>query len=126
MKKYIIITVTALLILTSFFSGCTQENTNNNDISDEVELLSHNITTYENLSTPFKEVRGTAKNIGNRIINITVEVSFYNKDNVVLYTGTYTIYNFVNGITENFIVEFWSTDQNYNDYDHYSIKLIYE
>jgi len=55
-----------------------------------------------------------------------VEVTFLNKDNVILYTGTNTIYKFVSEVTEYFIVEFFSSQPNYEDYDHYSIKLIYE
>lgn len=47
-------------------------------------------------------------------------------NNQIIYTGTYTIYNFLKGITENFIVEFRSSNSNYKDYDNYSVKLKYD
>jgi len=123
MKKYLIITISVLLIFLTLLSGCTQENDNVN--KDEIQLISHKIET--NTSGDVKEVTWSLKNIGNRTINpVVVEVIFYNKDNVVLHSGTYTIYNFVNGYTEYFFVEFRSTDPNYEDYDHYSIKLYYD
>lgn len=127
MKKYLKITCIAVLIFSILLSGCTQENNNHNSITDEVELVSHNITTYGNLSKGFREVIGTIKNNGNRTIDqVVVEVFFFNKDNEIIYSGAYTVYNFVNGYKADFFVVFSSTEPNYDDYDHYSINLKYD
>jgi len=125
MNKYLKITCIAVLIFSILLSGCTQETNNNNNVNkEEIQLISHEIET--NPSGDIKEVRGSLKNIGNRTINpVVVEVIFYNKNNLVIHSGTYTIYNFVNGYTEYFFVQFKSTDPNYEEYDHYSIELDY-
>src|SRR4030043_57975 len=105
-KNLMIVAFTTFLIFSCFLSGCTQES-NNGVKPDEIELISHKIETYGNLTNGLREVTGSLKNIGNRTIDVIVEVTFLDKDNVVLYTGTYTIYNFVSGVTEYFIVEFF-------------------
>ena len=125
MKKYLMTaSITTLLIFTCLLSGCTQDN--NNVKPEEIEIISHKVATYGNLTSGFVEVTGSLKNIGNRTIDVIAEVTFLNKNNEVLYVGTYTIYNFVSGVIEHFIVEFLANQPNYEDYDHYSIRLIYE
>ena len=125
MKKHLIISITVLLIISILLSGCTQENNNNDVITDEVELVSSKIET--NPSNTVMEVFGTIKNNGNRTIDqVVVEVFFFNKDNEIIHSGTYTVYNFVNGYTADFFVDFRSTEPNYDDYDHYSIELQYD
>ena len=52
MKKYLIITISVLLIFLTLLSGCTQENDNVN--KDEIQLISHKIET--NTSGDVKEV----------------------------------------------------------------------
>ncbi len=117
------ITINGNKIITATF---IQDNTNYENISDEIELVHHEIKTYGNITYAFEEVTGAIRKIGNATIDhAIVSVYFYNKKNDVIFFGTYSIYSFVKGYDYDFFVQFRSIDPYYNEYDHYSIELDY-
>lgn len=126
MKKYLLIIATVLLISSILLSGCTQENNNKKNISQEIELVHHEINKYGNLTFEWLEVTGAIRKIGNATIDhAIVGVYFYNKKNQVIYYGNYSIYSFVKGYDYDFFVVFSSANPKYEEYDHYSIELDY-
>ena len=121
MKKQLIITVAFLFILAGLLCGCNEQTNNNNTNNpiDYIELVSH----YINIRDDLIEVNGVMKNNGSTTVDAVAEVLFYNANNELIYSSTYTVYNFVNGTTADFYVMYLSADPNYEQYDHYDIEL---
>jgi len=115
---------TTILIAFLLLTGCTQEETNKKNVSEEIELIYHKLE--KNPVNGDIEVIGSIKKIGNATIDHDiVGVYFYNKKNELIYYGNYSIYSFVKGYNYDWFVIFRSTHPRYNEYDHYSIELDY-
>lgn len=125
----------------------TQEQNNpppkeNNNTSfnntEKVQLLSYNVITYgrssqkshdniklgdgfvHNSTYPFTyySVQGTIKNIAGYTLNsVIITISFYDKNDTLLQSETYTVTNLANSSTANFGVSFESEHSNFDKAD---------
>jgi len=125
MKRYIVIIVISIIILAIFLSGCTQENNKEfEENSYGIELLWHRLDEGGTPPNDFKEVNGELINNGTRDYEkVVITVDFLNKNDKVIYSGNYTVYDFLHNYTANFFVTYFSTYPNYEQYDHYAINV---
>lgn len=121
MRKQQLITFAVIFILVGLLVGCTQQTNNNNNNKsplEHIELIDDYVVVRDDLV----EVNGVLRNNGTTTLHVAAIVLFYNAENELIYSGTYTIYNFVNGTDAAFFVMYRSTDPNFEQYDHYDIQ----
>lgn len=124
MKKYILIKIVAIILSAMFLSGCNQETNKEKEDSNIVELLWHRIDSGGTPPYDFKEVVGQIINNDTKDYNkVEVTVYFLDKNDKLIHSGTYTIYDLLQNYTANFFVHYNYLDPNFADYDHYTITL---
>ena len=123
MNKYLKITIISIFVLTLFLSGCTQNNSNNDDVDDQNNLEVFDVRVDVDPNNNFFEVLGKIKNNEGRDLDkVDVVVIFFDKDGVKIHSAAYSIYNFLTNYTENFFVRYSYLDPNYEKYDSYIIE----
>jgi len=110
MKKQVIC-ITILVILACLAcSGCQQTNSATTKLSSQNVILDSTVVKFANISLvrTFDKAGGIDtvkvswlfKNIAGRMINITIDVRFYDKNNVLLYNETRWLRYMPKGYTE--------------------------
>jgi hypothetical protein len=124
MNKIFPVSLICVLFSICLLCGCTEPPENTVNIYEIVELKSHTIETPGHIPGIYHEVRGEIKNIAeNDIDKISIYVNFKDINNETLLVKSYTIHQFIENMTGNFVVEYLSSDSDYDKYDHYEIFI---
>lgn len=110
MKKQVICVTILVLLACLACSGCQQTNSATTKLSDQNVFLESTVVKFANVSLERTSAKPGAvdsvkvswlfKNIAGRMINITIDVRFYDKNNVQLYNATRWLRFMPKGYTE--------------------------
>jgi len=126
MKKELILLTSAIIIISTFLSGC------NNGDADKVELVKYDIDPYIPFpDSPWKHtyINGTIKNIAGELLEeVIMIISFYDINDTLLYTKNHTFNNLTDSSTEDFKVIYNYTEEGYEiaDWDKTKFEFVVE
>lgn len=124
MKTYIKIAIVTIFLFSLLLSGCTQENNNEKEETHKVDLVYHKIESGGKPPNDFKEVIGQIKNNDTKDYDkVEIIVYFYDNNNEMIHSGTYTVYDLLQNYSADFIVHYNYLNPNFTKYDHYTITL---
>jgi hypothetical protein len=109
-----------LLASILFLAGCTSSDIN--EITGTPQTADVQILTHDGgMSTYFYEITGTAKNIGNKEVNmVQIKARLYDENNTQLGTAFDIASNVLPGTTFNFKITYWSSEDAWK-VDHYEV-----
>jgi hypothetical protein len=120
MKKKIISIVAFLIISSIFLTGCDQKTNGENIDLSKLEVLNNfTVTIREDLTgEEYREIKGYIRNnAGKGFELIRVNISFYDKNGILIITKPSDIINIANKETKKFSTVYHSLSNNYYQID---------